>query len=126
MKDSTQAIITPTTPTTATPTTPTTSTPAKPATITPTTLTTTAPNNPTTPTTPAATHIKDKANTPICTHFQRGDCRYGEHCWKSHKKLPLLKDVTIIDGKMVYICPKGTHCKTKHRCNYYHPANTTT
>ena len=59
--------------------------------------TTTTTTNPTTPTTPAASHTitppahtKDKANVPICTHFQQGNCKYGKHCWKNHKKLPLL------------------------------------
>ena len=106
-------------PTTTTPTTNTTGVPTTPNTITP--ITPTAPNIPNINTT--------KANTPICKHFQQGKCKYGEHCWKIHQKVPLLKDVTIVDGEMVYICPQGTQCHNKdswmiNQCKYYHPSTT--
>ena len=41
----------------------------------------------------ATTHTPDptirQKSAPICYHFQRGICNYGESCWKRLKKLPL-------------------------------------
>ena len=40
----------------------------------------------TTPTiNPTLNHTTNKQIAPICYHFQRGACSYGENCWKRHE-----------------------------------------
>jgi len=33
----------------------------------------------------------DQSDVPICQHFQRGKCDFGEKCYKRHEKMPLFK-----------------------------------
>ena len=41
---------------------------------------------PTTPTiNPTLNHTTNEQIAPICYHFQRGACSYGENCWKRHE-----------------------------------------
>lgn len=47
---------------------------------------------------------------PICHHFQRGACNYGEHCWKRHEP-PDPSHLT---------CPKcDLTCKNRGQLNYH-------
>jgi len=39
-----------------------------------------------------AAEMQSEAESPICEHYQKGICAYGDSCFKKHVKMPLYKD----------------------------------